>query len=117
MDVYYRLAECSDREGRMAAARELVERFLLPHAPDEVNVEHRTRLAMQALHGRLLSREMEDCGAECFGRVFQEVRAMVAQTVWPHCHASSSSSSSSAAPASLAAAAPSKRRRGGCLSR
>jgi len=103
-DAYHELAELETAEERVEAAKELIDRFFVPGTPEELNVEHKTRTTMDGVRARLERGLMPDVRArDVFGRAHEEVRGMVAQTVWPQYKTH--------------AAAPPKRRRGGCLSR
>jgi glycine cleavage system pyridoxal-binding protein P len=103
-DAYHAVAESATAQERVEAAKELIDRFFVPQAPEELNVEHKTRTTMEGVRARLERGLMGDVEAsEVFGRVHEEVRGMVVQTVWPQYKTH--------------AAAPPKRRRGGCLSR
>ena len=103
-DAFYGLSACPTAAERVQGAKELIERFFMPQAPEELNVEHRSRTTMEGVRARIERGLMADCvPGEVFGRVYDEVRGMVVQSVWPQYKTH--------------AAAPAKRRRGGCLSR
>lgn len=81
-DLYSACLAAPTPAARVALTRRLLDDCLLAGAPHEVNVDHDTRVAMEALR-QSVGEAIEDVDVALLRPAREEVRAMVRLTVWP----------------------------------
>lgn len=81
--MYMELKNSKSASERLQIAQKLIADFLLTNSPNEINLEHASRMSMERLRARLARGLDADFDLHLFDRVRDEVRTMVANNLMP----------------------------------